>query len=61
MDDLRSKAALAPGSLVVTDDAAAAIGLVFAANPSGEYAWMVSMSAAATALGGLLLVNDHGI
>lgn len=49
------------GSLVVRDDASAAVGLVFAANPSGEYAWMISMATAANALGVLQLVSGHGV
>lgn len=49
------------GSLVVLDDESAAVGLVFAANTSGEYAWVVSMPTALSALGGLQLVNEHGV
>ena len=49
------------GSLVVLDDASAAVGLVFAANNTGEYAWMISMPAAAAALGNLSLVSAHNV
>ena len=49
------------GSLVVMDDETNAIGLLFAGNPSGEYAWMVSMPTAVNALGGLNLVSGHGV
>lgn len=49
------------GSLVVTEDGAEAIGLVFAANNSGEYAWVIPFAAISTAFDGLRLVHGHGI
>lgn len=49
------------GSLVVSEDESTALGLVFAANRSGEYAWMVSMPITSSTLGGLQLVSGHGI
>ena len=49
------------GSLVVTEDGSEAVGLVFAANTTGEYAWIVPMSAVVDAFGGLSLVGDHGV
>jgi len=49
-----------PGSLVVNDDASAAVGILFAANPSGEYGWIVPMPAVRAAFGGLDLVAAHG-
>lgn len=49
------------GSLVVTEDGSKAIGLVFAANSSGEYAWIVPMPCAVGGFGGLQLVDGHGV
>jgi hypothetical protein len=49
------------GSLVVTRDGTKAIGLVFAASPNGEYAWIIPMPCVLGALGGLELVAKHGI
>jgi hypothetical protein len=49
------------GSLVVTDDGSRAVGLVFAANPNGEYAWMIPIHCVMGAFGGLSLVTDHGV
>lgn len=49
------------GSLVVTENADRAVGLVFAASSTGEYAWIVPMPCAAAAFGGLQLVGGHGV
>lgn len=49
------------GSLVVSEDASTAVGLVFAGNPSGEYAWMIPMATVISSLGGLQLVGGHGL
>jgi hypothetical protein len=49
------------GSLVVTEDASRAIGLVFAANSSGEYGWIIPMACVTAAFGGLNLVSGHGV
>lgn len=49
------------GSLVVAEDGSAAIGLVFAASPGGEYGWIVPFVHLATLFGGLTLVQGHGI
>jgi hypothetical protein len=49
------------GSLVVTDDGKHAVGLVFAANRTGEYAWMIPMACIARSFGGLSLVSGHGV
>jgi hypothetical protein len=49
------------GSLVVSEDGSNAIGLVFAANQSGEYAWVIPMPCASAAFGGLRLVGNHGV
>jgi hypothetical protein len=49
------------GSLVVNENASAAIGIVFAANPSGEYGWIIPMPAVVAAFGGLTLLSRHGI
>jgi hypothetical protein len=49
------------GSLVVTEDGNTAIGLVFAANANGEYAWIIPMPCVIGAFGGLQLVTGHGV
>jgi hypothetical protein len=49
------------GSLVVTEDGAQAIGIVFAANRSGDFGWIIPMPYVLTAFGGLRLVGGHGI
>jgi hypothetical protein len=49
------------GSLVVTEDAVSAVGLVFAANQSGDYAWIVPMPCAVNSLGGLQMQSGHGV
>lgn len=49
------------GSLVVTEDGDYAVGVVFAANPTGEYAWIIPMPCVAGSFGGLTLVNGHGV
>lgn len=48
------------GSLVVNEDATKAIGLVFAANKSGDYAWIIPMNCVSQTFGGLTLVGGHG-
>lgn len=47
------------GSLVVTEDEGEAVGMVFAANTPGEYAWIVPMPSVVAAFGGLQLINGH--
>jgi hypothetical protein len=49
------------GSLVVTEDGSRAVGLVFAANSNGEYAWIIPMSCVTNAFGGLALIGGHGV
>jgi hypothetical protein len=49
------------GSLVVTEDGTRAVGVLFAANRSGEYGWIIPMACVETAFGGLRLVGGHGI
>jgi hypothetical protein len=49
------------GSLVVTDDAQAAVGLVFAASPNGEYGFVIPMDHVKTLLGGIQLVSKYGL
>lgn len=49
------------GSLVVNEDASRALGLVFAASRSGDYAWMIPMACITRSFGGLSLVGRHGI
>jgi hypothetical protein len=49
------------GSLVVNEDASAAIGIVFAANSSGDYGWIIPMPAVMVTFGGLTLLARHGV
>jgi hypothetical protein len=49
------------GSLVVSEKGDAAVGLVFAASPNGEYGFIVPMNHIATQFGGLTLVGGHGV
>ncbi len=49
------------GSLVVSEDGTRAVGIVFAANNTGEYAWIVPMPCVLGSFGGLTLVGAHGI
>ncbi|MCO6438135.1 MAG: hypothetical protein J5J06_13660 [Phycisphaerae bacterium] len=49
------------GSLVILDDETAAIGLLFAASPNGEYGWVAPIDRVLQQLGGLTLVNGHGV
>ena len=49
------------GSLVVSEDASGAVGLVFAANNTGEYAWIIPIDRVVAAFGGLRLLSGHGI
>jgi hypothetical protein len=49
------------GSLVVTEDASRAIGVLFAASRSGDYGWIIPMGAVLGTFGGLELLNGHGI
>jgi hypothetical protein len=49
------------GSLVVTEDGQRAVGLVFAANRNGDYAWIIPMPCVASTFGGLHLVSGHGV
>jgi hypothetical protein len=49
------------GSLVVSDDGLRAIGVVFASNKLGDYAWIIPMPCVTAAFGGLNLVGNHGV
>jgi hypothetical protein len=49
------------GSLVVTEDSSKAVGVVFAANRSGEYGWIIPMPSVAASFGGVRLVSGHGV
>jgi len=49
------------GSLVVTDDGQAAVGLIFAVGPGSEYGIMIPMTHISTLFGGLALVSGHGV
>jgi hypothetical protein len=49
------------GSLVVTEDGGRAVGLLFAANPTGDYAWMIPMPCVTASFGGIQLVHGHGV
>jgi hypothetical protein len=49
------------GSLVVTDDGTQAVGILFAANNTGDYGWIVPMPCVVAAFGGLTLVGNHGV
>jgi hypothetical protein len=49
------------GSLVVNETGKAAIGLVFAASPVGDYGLIIPMTHIVNLFGGLKLVSKHGI
>jgi hypothetical protein len=49
------------GSLVVTEDAQQAVGVLFAANRTGEYGWIIPMPCVAASFGGLALVSQYGV
>lgn len=49
------------GSLVVTEDGSAAVGLIFAVNNRGGYAIFCELGRVLTAFGNLQLVGNHGI
>jgi hypothetical protein len=49
------------GSLVVTEDGTAAIGLIFAVNNRGGYAICCELERVLAAFGGLNLLSNHGI
>lgn len=49
------------GSLVVTEDGSAAVGLLFAASPNGEYGWIIPIKRVLEELGDLSLVSNHEI
>jgi len=49
------------GSLVVTEDGSAAVGLLFAASPSGDVGAIVPMTHIATCFGSITLVSGHGV
>jgi hypothetical protein len=49
------------GSLVVDEDASHAIGVVFAANRSGDYAWIIPIQCVISSFGGISLVSGHGV
>jgi hypothetical protein len=49
------------GSLVVTENAEQSVGLVFAANASGDYAWIIPMPCVVAAFGGLELLSEHEV
>jgi hypothetical protein len=49
------------GSLVVKETGEAAVGLVFAATPQGDYGFIIPVTHIVTLLGGLTLVGGHGV
>ena len=49
------------GSLVVTENAEEAVGLIFAVSARGDYGIMIPMNHVAAQFGGLSLVKNHGI
>jgi len=49
------------GSLVVTEDETASVGLVFAWSASGGYGIIIPMAHIVTCFGGLRLVQGHGV
>jgi hypothetical protein len=49
------------GSLVVSEDGATAVGILFAGNPAGDYGWIIPMPAAVELFGGLSLVSHLGV
>lgn len=49
------------GSLVVTEDARAAVGLLFAVNSRGQYGIVAPMDQVLPAFGQLTLVSGHGV
>lgn len=49
------------GSLVVTEDGTAAVGLLFAESNKGQYGWIVPLDHVMRQFGGLTLVSGHGV
>lgn len=49
------------GSLVVTDDGAKAVGVIFAATTDGSYGIMIPIKDAMALFGGFSLISNHGI
>lgn len=49
------------GSLVVSEDGKSAIGLLFAASPSGDYGWIAPIGPVLNSFSGLSLVGNHGV
>jgi hypothetical protein len=49
------------GSLVANEDASAAVGVLFAASRTGEYAWIVPIQQVLGTFGGLQLLGNHGV
>lgn len=49
------------GSLIVTDDATAPVGLLFAVNSAGNYAIFMPIRSALAGIGALGLVSNHGV
>ena len=49
------------GSLIVTEDGSATVGMLFAANVKGNYALIVPVERILAAFGGLELVGSHGV
>lgn len=49
------------GSLVVTEDGSASVGMVFASNNRGDYVNIIPIDRISRAFGGLELVGGHGI
>jgi hypothetical protein len=49
------------GSLVVTDDGTAAVGLLFAASPRGDYGWIIPIERILEEFNGINLVGQHGL
>lgn len=49
------------GSLIVTEDGSAAIGLLFAVNNKGQYGIFMPIDQVLSAFGGATLISGHGI
>ena len=49
------------GSLVVTEDGSGAVGLIFAVNNRGEYAFCCELSQVLSQFAGIRLVSNHGL
>ena len=49
------------GSLIVTEDGAAVVGILFAATPKGGYGYIAPVGCIESAFGGLTFVSGHGV